>query len=108
MYANKSSLKIIKNFNLFSDNQDNSLKSNNFLNYIKYNEDSDKAILLKIQEKLEITGINKENVYLLTKDLSETQKKKLLELYRNQISSLNNNINIYKEKIIKIRKSLKS
>ena len=108
MYANKSSLKIIKNCNLFSDNQDNSLKSNNFLNYIKYNEDSDKAILLNIQEKLEITGINKENVYLLTKNLSETQKKKLLELYRNQISSLNNNINIYKEKIIKIRKSLKS
>ena len=55
-----------------------------------------------------MTRINKENIYLLTDVLYKKKKKKLLELYRNQISSLNNNINIYKEKIIKIRKSLKS
>ena len=52
--------------------------------------------------------INKENIYLLTKDLSKTQKNKLLEMYKEQINSLNININNYKRKIVKIKTSLQS
>ncbi len=96
------------NYNVLSNFQsNNNLKSSNFLNSIKYEEDPDKKNLFKIQEKLERIGISKENVFLLTKDLSVTQKKKLLELYKEQINSLNSSVNNYKSKIIKIRKSLK-
>ena len=73
---------------------------------IKCNEDPDKKYLLKIQKELEKMGTNKKNVYLLTKGLSETQKKKLVELYREQINALNASINNYKGKILKIRKRL--
>lgn len=83
------------------------MKSNNFLNSLKYTEDPDKKCLLKIQKELERIGINKKNVFELTKELTEIQKKKLLELYKEQINSLNISINNYKGRIIKIRKSLK-
>lgn len=83
-------------------------EKNDFLNYIKYTEDSEKKELLKIQEKLEKMEINKENIYLLTKDLSKTQKNKLLEMYKEQINSLNININNYKRKIVKIKTSLQN
>ncbi len=97
------------NYAFFSDIQNsNDLKANNFLNSIKYTEDPDKKKLLKIQEELEKIGINKKNAFLLTKDLSEIQKKKLLDLYKEQINSLNTNINNYKGKIIKIRKKLQT
>ncbi len=97
------------NYAFFSDIQNsNDLKANNFLNSIKYTEDPDKKKLLKIQEELEKIGINKKNAFLLTKDLSEIQKKKLLDLYEEQINSLNTNINNYKGKIIKIRKKLQT
>lgn len=97
------------NYSYFSVNgKNNSMKSNNFLNSIKYTEDPDKQDLLKIQEELEKMGINKKNAFLLTKDLSEIQKKKLLDLYKEQIDSLNTNINNCKGKIIKIRKRLQA
>lgn len=79
-----------------------------FINYIKYTEDLEKKELLKIQEKLEKIEINKENIYLLTKDLSNTQKSKLLEIYKEQINSLNISINNYKRKIVKIKISLQN
>ena len=47
-------------------------------------------------------GINKENIVLLTKDLSEDEKQKLEELYEMQIKQLKSNIENYKNKIIKI------
>ena len=42
---------------------------NLFLKRIKFKEDPDKAILLKIQETLEQEGITAENVYNLTRQL---------------------------------------
>ena len=54
---------------------------NNLLNSIKNEEDADKLKLLKIQKELEYRGINKNNAYELTKDLSDTQKQKLMNLY---------------------------
>ena len=97
------------NYSFFSVNQkNNSMKSNDFLNSIKYTEDPDKKDLLKIQEELDKIGINKKNAFLLTKDLSEIQKRKLLNLYKEQIASLNTNINNYKGRIIKIRKRLQT
>ena len=47
-------------------------------------------------------GINKENIVLLTKDLSEDEKQKLEDLYEMQIKQLKSNIENYKNKIIKI------
>ena len=79
---------------------------NNFRSTIKYTEDPDRNKLIKIQEELERIGINKKNAFLLTKELSEIQKKKLLELYNEQIDSLNTSINNYKAQIVKIRKTL--
>lgn len=55
-------------------------------------------MLLKLQDEIESKGINKENVYELTKDLTETQKEKLKELYQNQIKEYETNIENYKEK----------
>ena len=83
-------------------------EKNDFFNYIKYTENPEKKELLKVQEKLEKMEINKENIYLLTKDLSKTQKNKLLEMYKEQINSLNININNYKKKIVKIKTSLQN
>lgn len=73
-----------------------------FLNSIRYVEDEDRKKLLRIQRKLE-ENINKENAYELTKDLSKAQKMKLLNLYQEQNDKLNQNINNYKDKILKIR-----
>ena len=97
------------NYNFFSDSQNsnsNNLKSDNFLNSIKYSEDPDKKLLLKIRDELERIGINKKNAFLLTKDLTDEQRDKLIELYKEQINSLNISVNNYKEKIIKIKNSL--
>lgn len=47
--------------------------------------DTDITKLLKIQNELERIGINEENVYRLTKDLTAEQKRKLELLYENQI-----------------------
>lgn len=69
--------------------------------------DTDITKLLKIQNELERVGINKENVYRLTRDLTEEQKRKLELLYENQIKKLETSIDSYKNKIVLIRQKLK-
>lgn len=69
-----------------------------FINSIRFKEDPDKAMLLKLQDEIEAKGINKENVYELTKDLTEMQKEKLKELYQNQIKEYETNIENYKKR----------
>ena len=91
--------------------EDNKYSSNNdfknsFIKSIKYDEDPDIAKLLKIQDELEKKGINEENVYELTKDLSDIQKGKLENLYKEQISNFENSIEVSKNKIMNIRKKL--
>lgn len=68
--------------------------------------DTDITKLLKIQNELERIGINKENVYRLTKDLTAEQKRKLELLYENQIKKLETSIDSYKNKIILMRQKL--
>lgn len=68
--------------------------------------DTDITKLLKIQNELERIGINEENVYRLTKDLTAKQKRKLELLYENQIKKLETSIDSYKNKIILMRQKL--
>ena len=79
---------------------------NSFLKNIKFKEDPDKEMLLKIQDDLEKNGINTENAYNLTKNLSETQKIKLLNLYKEQIEMYESSIKNYKNRILAIRKKI--
>ena len=61
------------------------LKHNTFVETLKFEEDKELKKLIEIQEELEKKGINKENVQELTKDLSEKQKQRLENLYKEQI-----------------------
>ncbi len=89
-----------------SINASKSLNSKStFLKNIKFEEDPDKAMLLKLQDDLEKNGINAENAYKLTKNLSETQKNKLLNLYKEQIKMYEASIKNYKNKILATRKN---
>lgn len=69
-------------------------------------DDTDITKLLKIQNELERIGINEENVYRLTKDLTAEQKRKLELLYENQIKKFETSIDSYKNKIILMRQKL--
>lgn len=89
--------------NKYSSNNDS---KNSFIKSIKYNEDPDIAKLLKIQDELEKKGINEANAYELTKNLSDIQKGKLENLYKEQISNFENSIEVSKNKIMNIRKKL--
>lgn len=80
--------------------------NNSFLKSIKFEEDPDKQKLLAIQEELEKIGINKKNIFKLTKDLSASQKEKLELLYKEQINELEQSIEKSKNRIILIRKKL--
>ena len=94
--------------NVIEKNEINNIsEKEKFLNSIKYSEYNSKIKLLKIQKELVKMGINKENIALLTKDLSEDEKQKLEDLYEMQIKQLKSNIENYKNKIIKIRRNHK-
>lgn len=87
--------------NIFSND-----KKQEFFNNLRNQQDSDRDLLLKIQNELEKRGINKENAKLLTKDLSSEQKAKLENLYINQIADYEKSIKNYKNKIVEIRKQI--
>ncbi len=86
-----------------SDEKNN---KNNFINSIKHNEDPDNILLLKIQDELEKKGINYDNAYELTKNLTNEQKIKLSNLYKEQINNFESSIENSKNKIISIRKQI--
>ena len=79
---------------------------NEFLKSVKFEEDPDKNMLLKIQDELERKGINKENAYELTKNLTEVQKEKLLKLYEEQIKNYEKSLENHKKNILTIRRKL--
>ena len=56
--------------------------------------------------ELEKIGINKKNIFKLTRDLSASQKEKLELLYKEQINELEQSIEKSKNRIILIRKKL--
>lgn len=91
--------------NKIIQNQNNNVKGK-FLNDVKYEEDLDIKMLLRIQDEIEKAGINQKNIYELTKNLTENQKYKLKKLYEEQIEEYENTIENCKNKIIKIRNNL--
>lgn len=108
---NNGFLKKIVNFvkALFYKEENESVavkNKNDFFRTIKYEEDPDKYLLLKIQDDLEKKGINKDNAYELTKHLTEVQKKKLLNLYQEQIKRYEISIENHKRNILVIRRKL--
>ena len=84
---------------------DNSNIENPFMQSIKFEKDPEKEMLLKIQDDLEKMGINEENAYELTKNLSDEQKNKLLKLYEEQIETYKTKIENHKNRILEIRKN---
>ena len=84
----------------------NNMSYFNFLESIKVVPDKEKEMLLKIQNEIEKKGITPENILILTKNLSERQKKLLKQLYKEQIKNFNNSIENCKKKILKIKISM--
>lgn len=83
------------------------MSNDNFIKSIRAVPDAEKEMLLTIQNKLEQEGITAENVLKLTKNLSNSEKEKLKQLYLEQINDLNLSTENYKKKILKIKKSMK-
>lgn len=96
----------IKYISAGSSENNSNRNDNSFFKSIKFEEDPEKVMLLKIQDDFEKMGINKENAYKLTKDLTDSQKIKLENLYIEQIKNYETSINNYKNKIIDMRKKL--
>lgn len=97
------------NSNYLSINKEETITNkgnNSFLKNIKFEEDPDKQKLLAIQEELEKIGINKKNIFELTKNLSASQKAKLELLYKEQINELKKSIEKSKNRIMLIREKL--
>ena len=92
-------------FSIIKEETSTNKGNNSFLKSIKFEEDPDKQKLLAIQEELEKIGINKKNIFKLTKDLSASQKAKLELLYKEQINELEQSIEKSKNRIILIRKN---
>jgi len=97
-----------ENVNYISSmNNDNSSNDkNSFLKSIKFEEDPERVMLLKIQDDLEIKGITGENAYDLTKNLNDVQRQKLLNLYEEQIKNYEISLENYKRNILAIRKKI--
>lgn len=78
----------------------------NFLKSIKVFPDKEKEKLLRIQDEIEKNDITPKNVFELTKNLSDSQKSLLKQLYIEQIENLNNSVEKYKKKILKIKANM--
>ena len=96
----------IKYISAGSSENNININDNSFFKSIKFEEDQEEKMLLKIQDDFEKMGINIENAYKLTKDLTDSPKVKLENLYIEQIKNYETSINNYKNKIIGIRKQL--
>ncbi len=93
--------------NVYSPKVDNNSNIENpFMQSVKLEKDPEKEMLLKIQDDLEKMGINEENAYELTKNLSDEQRNKLLKLYKEQIEMYETRIENHKNRILKLRKNI--
>lgn len=72
-----------------------------------FEQDPNIALFNDIYFKLKSDGVTKENLDALTKDLSDEQKEKLLQLYQQRIENLKQKLESYKTKIIKAKEELK-
>ena len=95
-----------KDFDAFSLNV-NTQKEYNNENYFSKSDKptpDDNSKLLEIQEKIENLGINRNNIAELTKDLDETEIKKLITLYEEQINYYDKITENCKNKIMRVKK----
>lgn len=83
----------------------NMIKNCDFLKSIKIENNKEQDLLLKIQDEIELHGINERTVFLLTQNLSKEQKEKFKQLYIEQINTIKQSTENYKNKIIKIKAS---
>lgn len=89
----------------FSKNESNNteviqLKKSEFKDRIKFEENPETIYLLQLQEKYE-KGLIKEE------DISDVDYENLCNLYDEQISKINKETELYKKKILEIRKNIK-
>lgn len=77
-----------------------------FKNSLRCDYNYDIVKLLMIQRKIEQCKYNKQIISSLLFHLTEHERNRLVQLYTRQISSLNNSINNYKNKIIRVRKKI--
>ena len=78
-----------------------------FIESIKVVPDLEKEQLLRIQNEIEKQGMSKEIIKELTQNLTDSQKERLKKLYCNQIAGIEKNIEMYKQKIIRIKSRLR-
>ncbi|MEI3434109.1 MAG: hypothetical protein V8R26_03665 [Clostridia bacterium] len=108
---NKSLFEKIRNFfrSLFHKNEDTNVKE-----HIDIKQETSTSIIDEFKDKQTIVKLQQdyENGKIAEEDMDENDKQKLLELYKEQIKTLNDNINAYKnslqgykEKIVAIRKT---
>lgn len=79
---------------------------NSFRESLKYEDNYDVVKLLSIQRILENGIVSKEKISEAIKELSEVEKRKIIQLYMQQIQFVKNSINNYRCKIISKRKIL--
>lgn len=77
-----------------------------FRESLKYEDNYDVVKLLSIQRILENGIVSKEKISEAIKELSEVEKRKIIQLYMQQIQFVKNSINNYRCKIISKRKIL--
>ena len=78
-------------------------EKNNFYNRIKFEEDPDKAELMKIQSMIKNNNNSKEYISKVIRDLNEEQIQKLKALYERDIERLNTRINSNKRKMMSLK-----
>ena len=108
---NENIFKKIRNFfrSLFHKKEDTNVKE-----HIDIKQETSTSIIDEFKDKQTIVKLQQdyENGKIAEEDIDEKDKQKLLELYKEQIKTLNDNINVYKnslnsykEKIVAIRKT---
>lgn len=85
----------------------NKMEKISFIESIKVVPDLEKEQLLRIQNEIEKQGMSKEIIKELTQNLTDSQKERLKKLYCNQIAGIEKNIEMYKQKIIRIKSRLR-
>lgn len=92
-------MKFFKNCKKESENMQNtSSKKSDFKDRIKFEESPERVYLLQLQEKYE-KGLIKEE------EISDIEYENLCNLYDEQIIDINKETDMYKRKILEIRKN---
>ena len=74
--------------------------------FFKEMKDNNVSLRIYIVNKIEKKDISLENIIELTKNLTESEKQRLKQLYLEQIDDLNSSTENYKKKILKIKSNI--